>query len=209
MNVKKSLLILALTVSLSGCTVTGADLETPPQEESSPSAAYELLITELERELEALLAERESMSETYEARIRELEALLAKQESGEGENAPSESPFAFEEVENGLELVAYHGQERRVTVPQSVNGRHVVAIGEGAFRSTAVEEVILPDGLLEIGWFAFSGCYRLRQVVLPASLSEIGYGAFEYCSSALCFQCPSDSYAAEYARSYGIAVKDP
>lgn len=209
MNVKKSLLILALTVSLSGCTVTGADLETPPQEESSPSAAYELLITELERELEALRAEREAMGETYEARIRELEALLAEQESGEGENAPSKSPFAFEEVEDGLVLVAYHGQEQYVTVPQSVNGRQVVGIGEGAFRSTAVEEVILPDGLREIGWFAFSGCYRLRQVAVPASLSEIGYGAFEYCHASLCFRCRSDSYAAEYARSYGIAVREP
>ncbi len=206
---KGILLSLAVSLALSGCMVVGEELETgePESQEESPSEAYELLISALEQELSALRAEQESQSDAYEARIRELEALLSEKETGNGGSQSTDSQkFTFEEGENGVTLVTYHGKDRIVEVPQTVNGKPLAYIKEGAFRGTDVEEVILPDGVREIGWFAFSGCYRLRRVTVPASVTVIGYGAFEYCSSTLRFRCPSDSYAAEYARSYGIAV---
>ena len=66
---------------------------------------------------------------------------------------------------------------------------------------------MLPDGVKEIGWFAFSGCHNLTSVTLPASVEAIAYGAFENCSKSLVFLCPEGSYAAAYARSYGFAVR--
>ena len=83
----------------------------------------------------------------------------------------------------------------------------MVAIGENAFANCAVSSVILPDTIQEIGWFAFSGCSNLVRVSIPASVEKIGYAAFENCSKSLQIFCKEDSYAAAYARSYGISVK--
>ena len=43
--------------------------------------------------------------------------------------------------------------------------------------------VILPDGLTNIGDFAFFGCSSLASVTIPDSVTSIGNGAFEYCTS--------------------------
>ena len=42
-------------------------------------------------------------------------------------------------------------------------------------------EVMIPDGIVKIGEFAFSYCEELTSVVIPDSVKEIGEGAFSYC----------------------------
>ena len=103
-------------------------------------------------------------------------------------------------------ILSYLGSDSLVEIPSVLGGLSVVAIGEGAFRNSAVEQVIVPSGVVSLDWFAFCGCYRLRSVILPASVVSIGYGAFDLCSSALKLTCPAGSYAAKYAESYGIEV---
>ena len=76
-----------------------------------------------------------------------------------------------------------------VAFPQSVKG-----IGDGFSRITIdeyaaadklpgelVETVSLPDGILSIGDYAFSGYSRLQEINLPESLARIGRGAFNDC----------------------------
>ena len=41
--------------------------------------------------------------------------------------------------------------------------------------------LVIPDGVTEIGMFAFSGCTSLATVTIPASVKTIEQGAFEYC----------------------------
>lgn len=48
---------------------------------------------------------------------------------------------------------------------------------------TALENVVLPEGLLYIGRDMFSGCSSLQQISLPDTLQIIGYSAFSGCSS--------------------------
>lgn len=43
------------------------------------------------------------------------------------------------------------------------------------------EEVVVPEGVTDIGDKAFSGCRNLKKVVLPESLKSIGFGAFAEC----------------------------
>ncbi|MDR2918315.1 MAG: leucine-rich repeat protein [Tannerella sp.] len=39
----------------------------------------------------------------------------------------------------------------------------------------------IPDGVLAIEPYAFSGCVLLEEIILPETLTVLGFGAFEYC----------------------------
>lgn len=74
-------------------------------------------------------------------------------------------------------LDAYRGcNEETFIVP---NG--VVKLGGSVFYNGEMREIILPDGLLEIGDRAFSGCRNLQEIVLPDGLLTIGNNAFSLC----------------------------
>ncbi len=55
----------------------------------------------------------------------------------------------------------------------------VTTIAGGAFMSCQVSEVILPEGLLEIGKSAFWRCGQLTTIQIPATVQTIGEDAFE------------------------------
>lgn len=203
---------LAVSFLLSGC---GAEVRQAPE---APAAETVLesndTVTKLKQELAALRQAQLCQSQAYEKRIEELEAMIAAYEAEtNGTNkVPTASPveplpFTYRIESGGVVLLSYTGKAARVEVPATVEGYPVKAVGESAFRGCGVEEVVLPEGVEELGWFAFSGCYRLREVSLPRSVCQIGYGAFDGCSSALCLACPAGSFAEAYAHSYGIATR--
>ena len=47
----------------------------------------------------------------------------------------------------------------------------------------SLEEVILCEGVTEIGYAAFNGCENLKEITIPSSVTKIGYGAFHSCRS--------------------------
>ena len=201
---------VALCLMLSGCSMEGetggetGDLNS--SDTKNPSAAYELMISELQKELQSLRAEQVEQNAAYEARIEELENLLEAADLSASETPSVERSFLYEEQNGQIIITSYIGKETQVEIPKEINGKPVTAIGEGAFKNSAIQAVVFPEGLTTVGWFAFSGSYRLASVTLGSSVSSIGYGAFELCSSSLKFSCPPNSYAAQYARSYGIPV---
>lgn len=99
----------------------------------------------------------------------------------------------------------YLGGGGIVTVPEQIDGYPVVSIADGAFRGRDITAVTLPETVESIGWFAFAGCVSLESVWIPASVQSIAYAAFENCTH-LTVLCPPDSYAAEWAASYGLTV---
>ena len=107
---------------------------------------------------------------------------------------------------NGNILTKYIGSDIEISIPKHINGTSITAIGEGAFKSTDVQKVTLPDGITHVDWFAFADCKKLSEIYIPSSVSSISYGAFENCSSFLVIKCPKGSYAESYARSWGILV---
>ena len=46
-----------------------------------------------------------------------------------------------------------------------------------------VYDVIIPDGVVEIGYRAFHNCHNLKRIVIPNGVTKIGDGAFEGCFS--------------------------
>ncbi len=73
----------------------------------------------------------------------------------------------------------------------------------------AVEEIILQDGVLNIGEQAFADCKALVHIVIPESVEFIAENAFENAQEALFIDAPVDSYAAQWAREHGIATNEP
>lgn len=76
------------------------------------------------------------------------------------------------------------GFQKEVTIPSELSGRPVVAVENSAFTSQpefgcmAIETLIMPDTIRQIGDDFFHGCTGLRHITLPAELECIGSRAF-------------------------------
>ncbi|MBE6627473.1 MAG: hypothetical protein E7629_00955 [Ruminococcaceae bacterium] len=160
---------------------------------------YEGLLGELQQEILDLKTQLYTNRVEYESQISDLKG------NGAAEALPSESLFEYTKKDGKAILTAYRGNASEVRIPATLDGYPVVAIADRAFENnTVLASVVIPSGVKEIGWFAFSGCVFLTDVTLPASLQSVEYGAFENCSAALTIRCPVGSYAQVYARSYGF-----
>lgn len=81
-------------------------------------------------------------------------------------------------IKNGV-LEQYTGQDVNVVVPDGV-----VEIGKRAFnRRMDIKSVKLPDGLKIIGVEAFYLCTRLEDINIPEGVTEIKNDAFNNCNS--------------------------
>ena len=229
-------LLACLLLSASPLTITACQLTKAPAYDTSSSAPhvesdtseaalrayYEALIADLRQ---SLLDEKQADYVNrldYEARIAELEAKLSALEGipaagtdiqvsvppSPAVTSPAENPttvFHYTLTDGCVVIYAYTGTAQDVIIPAEIAGHPVTRIADNAFQSAAVTSVEVPDSVTEIGWFAFANCKDLTTIILPASLTTIHYGAFDGCPS-LTVLCPKDSYAAEYAKSFGLRV---
>ena len=95
----------------------------------------------------------------------------------------TDGDFIYEVYNEQASLLQYNGSDKVVEVPGELGGYPVIRIETYAFRESAVEEVILPEGLLDIGLQAFEDCASLKKINLPEGLLDIGMGAFLRCSA--------------------------
>lgn len=72
---------------------------------------------------------------------------------------------------------ANHKLITQLTIPSQIT-----AIRPGAFTNLGIRQLVLPDGLTELGSSAFEGCSALEEVTLPNTLTEIGSNAFFKCA---------------------------
>ncbi len=69
-----------------------------------------------------------------------------------------------------------------LSIPETLGGYPVVAIGEGAFFfCSSLKSVVIPDGVTSIGGYAFRCCYALESITIPNSVASIGVFAFSEC----------------------------
>ena len=61
-------------------------------------------------------------------------------------------------------------------------GSNLTTIGTNAFSRCQIEEINLPESLVNIGSYAFSNNDRIRSLTIPSKVQRIGY-AFEECSN--------------------------
>ena len=100
-------------------------------------------------------------------------------------------------------LPHYHGHVR---IPQQVEYEgqtyDVTKIANYAFFGSHIEEIDLPEGLTQIGQYAFGWCDELREIVLPSSVRTVGKGGCFSCDklrfakmSESMFDVPDDMFA--------------
>ncbi len=83
-----------------------------------------------------------------------------------------------------IAISGYTGSNSILTVPDTVDGLKVTAIGDHAFEANwDLEEVILPEGITFIGESAFMDCGSLKSVTIPDTAVTIRRAAFASCSS--------------------------
>lgn len=102
----------------------------------------------------------------------------------EAKTANPASDFDYDLTEDGKGVIIkkYRGSERRVSVPDVINGVPVVALGKEAFSECgSLHRVVLPKNLQYIGDFAFSGS-GLEFMTIPDSVIAIGVEAFAECT---------------------------
>lgn len=180
------------------------------------AAQYKQRIAELERSIQALSDKLSSpdtpvsgtLSSGYQDDIGEEktaeESVGTSQSPAPPSNLAAVSPFETQRVDGGIMIIGYNGSDTELSVPSEIGGIPVVSIGEGAFKGKDIVRLILPEGIKEIDWFAFSGCESLCEILIPSSVKSIGHGAFDGCSGFLVIRCESGSYAEAFALSWGI-----
>lgn len=233
---KKRIITIIFTVLITSSALIGcADKQkTTATEDNSAKyteqiAHYEALIRELEAELLLNKEENYIISTKYEQQIDSLEESIASlndkissiaTSSGETHEEPI-NPTATEPVELAKEnkfsyrikgtritITGYNGNDGKIEIPSLIDGFPVTSIGESAFKNCGAQEIILPDSVTHIDWFAFSGCSRLEKITIPSSVTKIDYGAFANCAKGLTVICESGSYAQAFAASWGIATRE-
>lgn len=200
-----ALCLVLLLSCLSACALSAEEgVDVPPDAQT----VFEARIADLEAQLARQQEEKFISDATYKARIAELESRLTLL-SPDTEGAPgsdgtdAEMIFTYR-VENGKAVVTgYEGRSDLVSVPATLDGYPVISIGERAFEGKALVAVTLPDGMESVGWFAFYGCTGLLDVSIPASVTTIGYAVFDGCERVTVIG-RAESYAAQYAKSYGL-----
>lgn len=83
----------------------------------------------------------------------------------------------------GLEAIERSRLFSSIKIPSSlIIPEGCVRIGNWAFWGCRwLKEVIIPKSVVEIGMCAFEGCERLEKIEIPESVKEIGFEAFENC----------------------------
>ena len=198
----------------------GNDITTDSYKEQ---ISYYMTLTEsLQAELLKLKEESYIEECEYQLQISALEETVATLKktvaamSGGGSSFNSSTPsndslsarsnYKYTVKDGQVTITAYTGNDMYVTIPQSIDGFAVVAIGDEAFKGAEVRSVTIPSGVKTIGWFAFASCSVLESIAIPSSVTSVGYGAFEYCPKSMKIICEKDSYIESYAASWGFSA---
>lgn len=105
------------------------------------------------------------------------------------ESFDGSSPLVYDErhLIDGDRLVAFAmgGLGEYGTYTEEVPSE-VKFIDKGAYSgATSLGEIVLPEGLEEIGPSAFAQCFYLKSITIPASVSKIHYDAFSECEERI------------------------
>lgn len=173
---------------------------------------YQLEIAALEATIASLKAQMNSMSSSTQKpsdtsqnnqNIQNSQGNQSQGSQNQTGTQPQNSKFTYIHENGGITITKYIGNDTEVIIPESIEGKRVLCIGESAFASSNVKSVIIPEGVKKIDWFTFQACTQLIEITIPASVTKIEYGAFDYAKPAFVIKCAKGSFAEAYAKSWG------
>lgn len=110
-----------------------------------------------------------------------------------GENVTEDGKFKYEEVDGNVKITLFKDRKATdATIPEEINRKKVVSIGDSAFRdNTSLTQVAIPIGVTEIGNYAFNGCTSLAQITIPDGVTRFGADVFYNCESLVSIKIPN------------------
>ncbi len=104
---------------------------------------------------------------------------------------PSEGGYNYTISNGNATISGYTGPGGTITVPGTLGGLPVIAIGDSSFISNHnLTMITLPDSLTSIGRYAFSNCGGLTSIIFGNSLTSIGFRAFQICINLTTINLP-------------------
>lgn len=88
----------------------------------------------------------------------------------------STTDYEISSTSEGYEITKFWGfDEETLSIPNDIQGKNIIGIGEGAFQSCkSIRHIIIPEGIKYINDQAFSDCNKLEIIDLPSTLERIG-----------------------------------
>ncbi|MDE6473490.1 MAG: leucine-rich repeat domain-containing protein, partial [Clostridia bacterium] len=108
-------------------------------------------------------------------------------------NIKTDATYDYIVKNDKVYLTKYKGNGGDVVIPNTIDNKEVIAIGEIFKNNKAIISVSIPSSVTSIGWYAFSGCSNLTKVTFRSNsqLTSIGWYAFSGCSSLTSIEIPS------------------
>ncbi len=127
----------------------------------------------------------------------------------EWEEVVSDSLYEFEETSWGIKILRFADfDENVVVIPNVIEGKKVIAIGNHAFKGcVGIEKIIISEGIEILGNGVFLNCKGLKEVVLPGTLKCIGTTDPTGCPAILGSMTKFDG-AFEYTSLESITIPD-
>lgn len=111
--------------------------------------------------------------------------------------AKSEFSYVLDKNNNAM-ITAYNGSASSITIPNQIDGYKVTKIGQHAFNESRnktngkiLTNVVVSEGIIELGDFSFVGCTSLNSITLPESLNNLGFQTFVGCTNLSKINIPS------------------
>jgi len=114
--------------------------------------------------------------------------------------------YSFDVIDvNGAKatITGYKGVDLNVIIPSNIDKYKVIAIADYAFSTEAkgvrkdikeirrkIESIVIPESVVRIGNYAFSGCANLTTITIPDSVRKIGGYSFSGCKNLTAITIP-------------------
>ena len=116
----------------------------------------------------------------------------------------AEEEFDYEVRFDSVIIWSYSGDKKAIILPEKIEDYPVDRIAGYAFsQQYQLEQVVIPEGYLGLGYGVFQACVNLKEVTLPESLVEMYEGIFAGASNVV-LKVKEGSYAQSYAEQYGL-----
>ncbi len=99
------------------------------------------------------------------------------------EESVTSGDFTYE-VSGGMAIITgYSGSDTNITIPATLDGYTVTTIGATAFKDSAVETVVISEGVVVLEGSAFYNCDSLTSITIPSTVSTITICALANCKN--------------------------
>lgn len=105
--------------------------------------------------------------------------------AGAPENEPSavSGDWTYTVSGNAATIIAYTGSDSEVTIPDTLGGVAVTAVGDRAFSYCRnITRIVMPNTIRTLGVSAFEQCISLKNITLSTALTNLPEYVFSNCS---------------------------